>query len=248
MQVITRSEARNLDLTHYYTGKVCKRGHLSKRRVSTKTCCQCSNEDQIVRRSNPETMKKERDQARTRWKKSPKIREKKKIADKARRSTESHKEAQRKKDREKYDLDPVYRQRKINSACQYFQDNKEKVAERKKKWFKKKYRTDDNFKTKHLLRSMVARVIKGAKTEKSSSTFDCLGYSASDFRSHIEKQFTRGMSWDNHGDWHIDHVIPVSFFIKSGEVDPAVVNALHNLKPLWAEDNHKKSDRVDFLL
>ena len=29
---------------------------------------------------------------------------------------------------------------------------------------------------------------------------------------HLEKQFTKGMTWENHGKWHIDHVIPDSHF------------------------------------
>lgn len=40
------------------------------------------------------------------------------------------------------------------------------------------------------------------------------------------------MSWDNYGDWHIDHIKPVSCFDKT--TLPSIVNALENLRPLWA--------------
>lgn len=49
--------------------------------------------------------------------------------------------------------------------------------------------------------------------------------------------FEPGMSWDNRGEWHIDHIKPVCIFIREGETDPAVINALSNLRPLWAEEN-----------
>jgi hypothetical protein len=48
------------------------------------------------------------------------------------------------------------------------------------------------------------------------------------------------MSWDNWGEWHIDHIIPVSKFEK--ETPPSIVNSLSNLQPLWAIDNYKKSN------
>jgi hypothetical protein len=40
------------------------------------------------------------------------------------------------------------------------------------------------------------------------------------------------MSWDNHGQWHIDHIKDVSLFLDNTE--PRVVNALSNLRPMWA--------------
>jgi len=50
------------------------------------------------------------------------------------------------------------------------------------------------------------------------------------------------LSWDNHGEWHIDHIIPVSRFDES--VDIKIMNSLSNLQPLWAKDNLKKSNRT----
>ena len=59
-----------------------------------------------------------------------------------------------------------------------------------------------------------------------------LGYSALDLKQHIESMFTEGMSWDNHGEWHIDHIKQVVSF--NSDTAPSVVNALSNLRPLWA--------------
>jgi hypothetical protein len=49
------------------------------------------------------------------------------------------------------------------------------------------------------------------------------------------------MTWDNWGDWHIDHKQPVCTFDKSENV--SVVNSLSNLVPLWALDNLKKGKK-----
>ena len=50
------------------------------------------------------------------------------------------------------------------------------------------------------------------------------------------------MSWENHGDWHIDHIFPLSKFDKSTPV--SIVNSLDNLTPLWKEENLKKGNRI----
>lgn len=67
-----------------------------------------------------------------------------------------------------------------------------------------------------------------------------LGYNAEKLRARIESQFRPGMSWSNYGEWHIDHRKPISAFLAQGVTDPAVINALCNLRPLWALENMSK--------
>lgn len=69
-------------------------------------------------------------------------------------------------------------------------------------------------------------------TNKEGHTVDILGYSALELKEHMINLFTPGMSWDNYGEWHIDHIKPVSCFDKNEEV--SVVCALKNLQPLWS--------------
>jgi hypothetical protein len=59
-----------------------------------------------------------------------------------------------------------------------------------------------------------------------------------DLKKNIESKFIDGMTWDNYGEWHIDHIKPISSFNKNEE--PKIVNSLDNLQPLWAFDNLSK--------
>ena len=50
------------------------------------------------------------------------------------------------------------------------------------------------------------------------------------------------MSWDNHGDWHIDHIIPLKYDNPTLE---QTIQRLHytNTQPLWATENISKGNR-----
>lgn len=81
---------------------------------------------------------------------------------------------------------------------------------------------------------------------KSSPTFERLGYTVSEFVSHMERQFLPGMSWANLKDWQIDHIVPISE--ARSEEDVVSLNQLANLRPMWAkENNRKKAKRVSLL-
>ena len=89
-------------------------------------------------------------------------------------------------------------------------------------------------------RRRVYAFVKG----KSMRTQDLVGCSWSDYRMWLESKFKVGMSWDNYGvnGWHLDHHIPISF--AKTEEDIFRLNHYTNLKPLWWEDNLKKSDKI----
>jgi hypothetical protein len=81
---------------------------------------------------------------------------------------------------------------------------------------------------------------------KTSPTFESLGYSAFDFKCHIEKQFLEGMSWENMSEWQIDHIQPISLAKTIDDVKR--LNQLSNLRPLWAKDNNLKKNKLVTLL
>lgn len=78
--------------------------------------------------------------------------------------------------------------------------------------------------------------------EKRGRTFAVLGYTPDDLRRHLESLFAPGMSWENYGEWEIDHKYPISAFPLGTGID--VINALANLQPLWKIDNRRKRARV----
>ncbi len=77
-----------------------------------------------------------------------------------------------------------------------------------------------------------------------------LGYTPEELKTHLEKQFVKGMTWNNKGDWHIDHIIPVSAFSFTSidDADFKAAYSLPNLRPLWAKDNMRKGKRIESLL
>ena len=77
---------------------------------------------------------------------------------------------------------------------------------------------------------------------KSGPTIEQLGYTADHLMARMACQFRPGMSWKNHGEWHIDHKKPVAEFIRQGITDPRTINMLSNLQPLWAPENIAKGD------
>ncbi len=74
---------------------------------------------------------------------------------------------------------------------------------------------------------------------------DLVGWDIEQLMAHLELRFQTGMTWDNYGEWHIDHVIPRSWFQIEAVGDKAFKScwALENLQPLWAKDNISKGNR-----
>jgi len=62
-------------------------------------------------------------------------------------------------------------------------------------------------------------------------------------KEHIEKQFKPGMSWGNYGEWHVDHVIPLSIATTLEEL--LLLGYYENLQPLWPEENRKKGNKYE---
>lgn len=116
----------------------------------------------------------------------------------------------------------------------------------------KQYRVKNKYNPNHILYNRIKSWmhLHFKNDIKSKKWSKILGYTPDELKAHIEKQFTKGMSWKNKGDWHIDHIVPVSSFKLTGIDDPNFHSCfgLHNLRPMWAKDNMAKSNKMLFLL
>ena len=94
---------------------------------------------------------------------------------------------------------------------------------------------------KYIARNL-SRLLKQTTPTTSNKWLVFLGYTVQELKTHIEKQFTTGMTWKNHGDWHIDHKKPMSYFNfdKDNKEELKLCWALSNLQPLWKNDNLSK--------
>ena len=100
------------------------------------------------------------------------------------------------------------------------------------------------FKFKKLLRNNVRNSFKRGGFSKTSECRKILGADWDVVKKYFESKFTEGMSWDNMGLWHIDHILPIS--TATCEEDVIRLNHYTNLQPLWGEDNLKKSNNMTY--
>lgn len=94
--------------------------------------------------------------------------------------------------------------------------------------------------------SNIRHSLKGTKKGRHWETL--VGYTLAELMQTLEKEFRPGMTWKNHGSWHIDHIIPLARFSFESSDDPEFKKAwaLKNLQPLWAGENIRKSDNFLF--
>ena len=124
------------------------------------------------------------------------------------------------------------------------QKNKDKVR-RYNKW-KNKWANDELFAIKVRLRNLVRNSFRKSGYNKfEMKTEAIVGINYEEFKQYMESKFQVGMTWDNRGDWHIDHIIPLS----SAKSEEELIALSHytNLQPLWAIDNLKKGARIDLI-
>lgn len=138
----------------------------------------------------------------------------------------------------------------------YRENNPEKAALATKRWAQKN--PDRRLETQRRHQSRPHNRIHAAISTRLSSyikkgsktTFEILGYSREELITHLERQFTKGMTWDNYGEWHVDHIVPVSSFKIKDASDPEVRACwcLSNLRPIWATENLRKNAKRIFLV
>jgi hypothetical protein len=206
-----------MPLSEFYVDKRASDGRYS-------SCKKCTNKRSLDYAKTPIAVEKKRLRNN-----SPKIKSKRKEYEKTRRGGGYYEKPEIKASREKYFSNP-------------------KVIENRNKQRRKKRAIDHKYRLRMNVSCSIWQSLKRSGSNKSNTHWEKLvGYSLSDLKKHLEKLFIPGMSWDNYGDWHIDHIIPVSKFNFS---DPSHLDfkrcwSLKNLRPLWALDNLRKNNKIE---
>ena len=121
-------------------------------------------------------------------------------------------------------------------------ENLEKFRESKNRYQKHKRETEPLFKLKHNLTNRTVSAFKHKRWNKNTKTQKMLGADYNTVKNHIESRFKNGMTWDNYGEWQIDHIIPLA----SAKTEQELIQLCHytNLQPLWFEENISKGNKI----
>lgn len=111
----------------------------------------------------------------------------------------------------------------------------------------RRYRESPFCKINSAISGRIHQSLKGSKGGRPWESL--VGYTLADLISHLERQFSKGMTWENYGrnGWHVDHIRPISHFEFSSTDDPQFKEcwSLWNLQPMWESENISKGAKCD---
>ena len=166
--------------------------------------------------------------------------DKQKYKDKAKNYVQSNKEK----------VSQYQKQYRLDNAERLKQYDKERNQNANRRQYNAEYSLDFYYKSpKHKLSRTFAtymrRSLKGKKNGKHWE--DIVDYDIQTLMIYIQTKFVEGMSWDNYGEWEIDHIRPISSFNFNSFEHPEFKQcwSLDNLQPLWKADNRSKKDKFE---
>lgn len=122
----------------------------------------------------------------------------------------------------------------------------EEVRKRRRERNKVRRKTEPAYK---IIESSKARIHEVLKAYKGCTSSDLLNCTRQQLLDWLEYNWSEGMTWENHGNgegkWHIDHVVPVSFFDNTKKDEQLMCFHWSNLRPLYGAENISKWNRVD---
>jgi hypothetical protein len=153
------------------------------------------------------------------------------------------------------------REKRLQYFSDWQKDNRDRLNDYHQKWreknidkhreYKRKYEkhrkdTDPIYKLISNFRTAIYQVLKENNVDKNGHYFEVLKYTPEELINHLEKQFTDGMTWDNYGQWHVDHVMPISVhdIQEIGDDEFMRCWSLSNLQPMWGDENIRKSNKI----
>jgi len=134
----------------------------------------------------------------------------------------------------------------INYIKEYRENNVDKIRQIKRDYQRNRKHNDPLYKLISNFRTAIYQVLKESNVEKNKHYFDILQYTPESLINHLESQFEENMNWENYGEWHVDHKLPITSFNiqEMGDEEFMRCWSLDNLQPMWGTDNIRKSNKV----
>lgn len=135
------------------------------------------------------------------------------------------------------------REIKRKSRKKVYSENRRKILAKRCE-YRKRYKRNPKYRLGNTMRRTIWEVLKGRKRGQHWESL--VGYTITELKQHLESLFQEGMTWENYGKWHIDHIIPVSVFNfdHPDDIDFKRCWALENLQPMWAKENIAKHSKL----
>jgi len=116
----------------------------------------------------------------------------------------------------------------------------EDVRVKRAKYMREKRNANPTLRIYENLRRRLNKVVHGFFHMKE------LGCAIGELHLYLENYFPlyKGMTWDNYGEWHVDHIVPLSHFDLSNHNELLLACHYTNLQPLWSFDNLSKGAKL----
>jgi|SRR5208282_94173 len=75
---------------------------------------------------------------------------------------------------------------------------------------------------------------------------EIIGCNKLDLEKYIANKLRDNMTFDNYGEWEIDHIIPVSSFDFNEKENIMICFNYKNLQPLWKTENRIKYNKIPY--
>lgn len=250
LAIVSRADAKAQGLKRFFTGKPCIHGHIAER-LAKGVCVECNRiraletyykniqasrqKKNAAYKANPFAQRN----AAKEWRKSnPQA-----SAENSRQYYLTNKEKIKARS---IAWSSANREKKNAANLAWNKANKEKSRAHQRDYEKKKRDADPVYAMRERIQCSIRNsLIKGGFT-KISRTGVYLGCTFEMFKVHLEKQFLKGMTWENRREWHIDHITPTSSAKTVGEM--AALHHFTNLRPMWAAANQSKGDKIEYLI
>ena len=130
---------------------------------------------------------------------------------------------------------------------EYREKNIDKLRKTKRDYERNRKASDPLYKLISNFRTAIYQVLKESNVDKNKHYFDILQYTPEELITHLESQFKDTMSWDNYGEWHVDHKLPITHFniVEMGDDEFMKCWSLGNLQPMWGIENIRKSNKIN---